>query len=86
MSVVGAKGQIVIDKSLRDRLGVGPGWQTSQSVEDGQLIVKFLPPTHRDSLAGCLQSHIRPGTLPATTEDINRIVAEAAVADWNNDA
>ena len=82
MSVIGTKGQIVIDKPLRERLGVGPGWQTQQSVEAGRLIVEFLPPVHRDLLAGCLQSHVRPGTPPASAEDIDRLVEEAALEEW----
>ena len=33
---VGAKGQVVISKELRDRLGVKPGWTVVQRLVDGQ--------------------------------------------------
>ena len=82
MAIVGTKGQMVIDKPLRDRLGVGPGWQAKQSVEDGRLMVEFLPPVHRESLAGCLQTHVRPGTTAVTEEEIDRLVEEAVVEEW----
>ena len=86
MSVVGTKGQIVIDKLLRDRLGIGPGWQTRQSAAAGRLVVEFLPPVHEDSLAGCLQVHVHPGVKPASEDDIDRLVEEAVLEEWNHRA
>jgi bifunctional DNA-binding transcriptional regulator/antitoxin component of YhaV-PrlF toxin-antitoxin module len=82
MAVVGTKGQIVIDKPLRDRLGVGPGWRAEQSIENGRLVVDFLPPVHRDSLAGCLEAFVRPGVEPVTEEGIDRVVQESALDEW----
>ena len=62
--VVGTKGQVVIAKELRDRLGVGAGWVALQRVVDGHLEMTFLPPEHRESLKGSLAPHIR-ATVPA---------------------
>ena len=60
-SVVGQKGQVVISKEIRDRLGVEPGWMAVQSVVDGHLEIHFFPPEHNRSLLGCLKDHIPPG-------------------------
>lgn len=54
---VGTKGQIVISKEVRDRLGVKPGWTTLQRVVDDHLEIYFLPPPHSESLLGVLAPH-----------------------------
>jgi bifunctional DNA-binding transcriptional regulator/antitoxin component of YhaV-PrlF toxin-antitoxin module len=53
-SVVGTKGQVTIEKGIRDRLGVRPGWRTIQRVDGDRVVLEFLPPKHRRSLAGIL--------------------------------
>ena len=53
-TTVGTKGQITIQKEIRDALGVRPGWRAFQRVEDGRLIMTFRPPKHKDSLLGIL--------------------------------
>ena len=58
-STVGQKGQIVIAKEFRDRLGVGPGWLALQRLVDDHVEVCFLPPQHRKSLKGSLNRHIK---------------------------
>ena len=52
--VVGPKGQVVIAKEIRDRLGVEPGWLALQRVVGDHVEVHFLPPEHRKSLKGSL--------------------------------
>jgi AbrB family looped-hinge helix DNA binding protein len=54
-SVVGTKGQVTIEKAIRDALGIAPGWRAVQRVEGNQVILEFLPPKHRRSLAGILK-------------------------------
>ena len=39
---VGPKGQIVIAKEIRERLGVAPGWLTIQRLVDDHVEVYFL--------------------------------------------
>ena len=53
---VGAKGQVVIPKDLRDRLGIGPGDEVEFALDEGGDAVRLEPvrdrPTLRGSLAG----------------------------------
>jgi bifunctional DNA-binding transcriptional regulator/antitoxin component of YhaV-PrlF toxin-antitoxin module len=53
-SKVGTKGNIVIDKGIRDRLGVQPGWETIQLLRNGHVEVHFLPPVQPGASAGIL--------------------------------
>lgn len=57
--VVGAKGQVVIAKEIRVRLGVEPGWIALQRLVNDHVEVYFLPPEHRRSLKGSLAKHIK---------------------------
>lgn len=55
---VGAKGQIVIEKEIRDRLGVKPGWRALQLLVDDHVEIHFVPPEHTRSLAGTLSRYV----------------------------
>jgi len=61
--VVGPKGQVVIEKEIRDRLGIGPGWLALQVLVDDHVEIRFVPPEHDRSLAGILAGRGRV-TLP----------------------
>ncbi len=63
-SVVGTKGQVTIEKGIRDALGVQPGWRALQRQEGDRVVLEFLPPRHRRSLAGLLE-HATTVRLPA---------------------
>ena len=56
---VGPRGQITIDKALRDKLGVKPKDIAVQEVVNGKLVVYFLPAPHRRSLRGILKAKPR---------------------------
>ncbi len=58
-TLVGTKGQVVIEKQIRDQLGVAPGWRALQSVAEDHVEIRFLPPEHNRSLAGCLADHVK---------------------------
>ncbi len=56
---VGAKGQVVISKEIRDRLGVQPGWRALQMIIDDHVELYFLPPDHNKSLKGSLSKYTK---------------------------
>ncbi|MEP7378022.1 MAG: AbrB/MazE/SpoVT family DNA-binding domain-containing protein [Chloroflexota bacterium] len=73
-SRVGERGQITIDKRIREELGVYAGDRAVQHVEDGRVIVEFVPAPHRRSLAGVLASKV---TRQPQSEDWPSIRQEA---------
>jgi bifunctional DNA-binding transcriptional regulator/antitoxin component of YhaV-PrlF toxin-antitoxin module len=79
--VVGTKGQVVISKDIRQRLGVGPGWRTLQRLVDDHLEVYFVPPEHTRSLKGSLRLHARRSVAAGEEWDRARETAwtEAAI-------
>jgi AbrB family looped-hinge helix DNA binding protein len=60
-NLVGERFQITISKDVREELGVQPGDLAIERVEDGRLVVAFVPRAHRDSLLGILR---QPGSAP----------------------
>jgi len=60
-NVVGERYQITISKGVREELGVKPGDLAIERVEDGRLVVSFVPRAHRESLLGILRE---PGAAP----------------------
>jgi len=60
MSVrVGPKGQVVIEKKIRDALGVTPGAVAVQRLVGDRVEIRFLPPQHERSVRGRLKSKTR---------------------------
>ena len=57
-SRVGERGQITIEKQIREELGVYSGDQAIQRVEEGRVVVEFVPGPHRRSLAGVLAGKV----------------------------
>jgi bifunctional DNA-binding transcriptional regulator/antitoxin component of YhaV-PrlF toxin-antitoxin module len=58
-NVVGIKGQVVISKEIRDRLGVKPGWVSMQKTVEDHLEMHFYDPAGAQSLKGSLAGHIK---------------------------
>jgi AbrB family looped-hinge helix DNA binding protein len=56
---VGTKGQIVIAKELRDKLGIKPGWVALQRLSGDHIEFYFIPPEHKKSLKGSLAGHTK---------------------------
>ena len=73
---VGPKGQIVIAKEIRDRLGVEPGWIALERLVNDHVEVYFLPPEHKKPLKGSLAGHVNVSIPPG--KDWN----EAREAAW----
>ena len=72
---VGAKGQVVIAKEIRERLGVKPGWVALQRLVDDRVEIYFLPPEHHETLKGSLASYIKASTPPGEAWDKARQAA-----------
>lgn len=53
-TLVGTKGQVTVEKPIRDALGVRPGWRAIQRLEGDRLVIRFRPPKHNRSLFGIL--------------------------------
>jgi AbrB family looped-hinge helix DNA binding protein len=62
-NVIGERYQITIDKKVREQLGIKPGDRAIERVENGRLVVDFVPAPHDDSLLGALKV---PGMPPIT--------------------
>ena len=74
-NVVGDRFQITIDKRVRDQLGVMPGDLAIERIEEGRLVISFVPRPHRESLLGVLR---RPGTSPI--DDLGALVEDGRSA------
>ena len=85
-NVVGAKGQVVINKEIRRKLGIEPGWLALQRIVDDHVEVYFLPPEHNRSLAGILKEHIKPGVAEGLSwQEIRELAWSEEVKDWDLD-
>ncbi|MCY7418939.1 MAG: AbrB/MazE/SpoVT family DNA-binding domain-containing protein [Chloroflexi bacterium] len=61
--MVGERYQITIDKRVREQLSIEPGDRAVEWVEDGRLVIYFMPKPHHRSLLGILKV---PGQEPVT--------------------
>ncbi len=52
---LGPKGQVVIEKKIREQLGVEPGALAIQRLVGDHVEIRFAPPAHRQSLKGILR-------------------------------
>ena len=57
-SRVGDRGQITIEKAIREELAIYAGDETVQRVEDGRIVIEVVPGRHRRSSAGSLRNKI----------------------------
>lgn len=83
---VGTKGQVVIAKEIRDKLGIEPGALAIQHIVGDHVEIRFVPVT-RHSLLGILRENARPlGPDDDWHEVRERAWAEVAkerVERWN---
>jgi len=62
-SRVGERGQITIEKSIREELAIYAGDEAVQRIEDGRIVIEVIPGRHRRSMAGSLRDKL--GRVPA---------------------
>jgi len=56
-SRVGERGQITIEKAIREELGIYAGDEAVQFVENGRVVIEVVPGRHDRSLAGAAAAH-----------------------------
>jgi AbrB family looped-hinge helix DNA binding protein len=57
-TTIGERGQVTIEKAIREELGVYAGDVAIQRVEDGRVVIEFVPAPHRRSLAGAFRDKV----------------------------
>jgi AbrB family looped-hinge helix DNA binding protein len=65
-NVVGQRYQITIDKKVRGELGIQPGDQAVEWVEDGRLVIAFMPRPSTESMLGIVKRHMDKPIEPIT--------------------
>lgn len=76
---VGERGQVTIERAIRERLGIRAKDIAIQRVEDGRLVIEFIRPhePHMRSLVGILgPAPTPPGEPPAIDDTVGRAIAE----------
>ncbi len=82
-AIVGQKGQVVIEKALRDALGIEPGYVAVQRMMGDHIELYFYPPEHNDSLLGALKGKVQIPKEEMEWADIRQRAWEiASVRDW----
>jgi bifunctional DNA-binding transcriptional regulator/antitoxin component of YhaV-PrlF toxin-antitoxin module len=78
---VGERGQITIERRIREELGVRPRDFAVQRVENGRLVVEFIRPyePHDRSLAGILGPS---PTQPSKALDIDEATGHGIAEEW----
>jgi len=79
---VGTKGQVVIEKGLRERLGIEPGHFAVQRIIGDHVEIRFHPPEHDRSLRGALSGMTKRSVRPEEWREIKeRAWLEASQSD-----
>lgn len=85
MHKVGPKGTVVIERAIREQLGIEPGSEVLQTVENGQVILTFLPPRKTGAAYGILSGVKLPEDVRErmkTDEGLQEIIRESAASHF----
>ncbi len=80
-SRVGERGQITIEKAIREKLGIYAGDEAVQRIEGGTIVIEVVPGRHRRSLAGSLRHKTRRTPADESWEALRRAAWETADPD-----
>ncbi len=80
-SRVGERGQITIEKAIREGLGIHAGDEAVQRVEDGRIVIEVVPGRHGRSLAGSLKDKVGSRPQDDSWEALRRAAWETADPD-----
>ncbi len=81
LATVGQKGQVVIEKALRDALGLQPGYVAVQKLVNDHLEIYFYPPEHKRSLRGVLANKIQKPMVTTDWQAVREAAWREAVAE-----
>jgi bifunctional DNA-binding transcriptional regulator/antitoxin component of YhaV-PrlF toxin-antitoxin module len=85
-NLVGEKGQVVIEKQIREALGVRPGFLSVQTLVKDHVEIRFYPPEHDRSVRGALKKY---ATRVLSTDELrearDKAWEEAATKDWGRE-
>jgi AbrB family looped-hinge helix DNA binding protein len=80
-SRVGERGQITIEKSIREELGIYAGDEAVQRVEEGRIVIEVVPGRHRRSFAGSLKDKVNRRPDDESWEALRTAARETADPD-----
>ena len=80
---VGAKGQVVIEKAIREQLGIEEGYVAVQRIVGDRVEIRFHPPEHNQSLLGILAPWVKQPLTQAELDAARERAWEGSVKrDW----
>ena len=83
---VGSRGQVVIEKAIRDALGIEPGAIARQELVGDHVEIRFYPAEHEDSLRGILAPSRKHRVPPEEWEERRRRAWPDAIrARWHRE-
>ena len=80
-STVGERGQITIEKAIREELAIYAGDEAVQRVQDGRIVIEIVPARHRRSLAGALKDQVTRTPADESWESLRRAAEETPDPD-----
>lgn len=80
-SRVGERGQITIEKAIREELGIHAGDEAVQRIEDGRIVIEVVPGRHSRSLAGSLKAKVTRRPRDESWEALRQAAWETADPD-----